>query len=48
MFPLGQDLLLFLKFFVLFTCIVFWARLGFQWLMRHHRLRRERDENRDR
>lgn len=47
MFPLGQDLLLFLKFFVLFTCIVFWVRLGFQWLMRHHRLRRERDVNHD-
>lgn len=47
MFPLSQDFLLILKFFVLFTCIAFWIRLGYQWLMRHHRLRRERGDLRD-
>jgi hypothetical protein len=40
---MDQDLLLYLKFFVLFTCVAFWVRLGFQWVMRHHRLRRERE-----
>lgn len=43
MFPLSQDVLLFLKFFVLFTCFVFWLRLGYQWLMRNHRLYHDRD-----
>lgn len=48
MFPLDQDLLMLLKFFILFTCIFFWLRLGYKAIMRHHRLdsyyRRRHDE----
>ncbi len=41
MFPLNPDLLLFLKFFVVGTCVFFWIRLAFYGLMgtrrhRHH------------
>ena len=42
MFPLSQDILLYMKFFVFFTCVAFWIRLGYRWLMHYHRLRRER------
>ena len=38
MFPLDDDFLLVLKFFVLFTCFFFWIRLGVRALMRQHNL----------
>lgn len=39
MLPLHPDFLLFLKFFVVVTCIFFWIRLGVRWMMRgyYHR-----------
>ena len=38
MLPLDPEFLIFLKFFVVVTCIVFWLRLGMRWLMRNHRI----------
>jgi len=40
MLPLDPEILIFLKFFVVLTCIVFWLRLGIQWMMRNHRVHR--------
>ena len=43
MFPLDPDLLMFLKFFIVFTCIFFWIKLGWDALFggyRHHHHRR--------
>jgi len=40
MLPLDREMLIFLKFFVVITCIVFWLRLGFNWLMRNQRVHR--------
>lgn len=36
MLPLDPNFLLFLKFFVVVTCVVFWLRLGLRGLMRDH------------
>ena len=49
MFPLDAELLLFLKFFVVFTCFFFWVRLGVKALMRNHRIdaHRHRDDDED-
>lgn len=38
MFPLDPMLLMFLKFFVVVTCIVFWLRLGIRYLTRGYRI----------
>ena len=35
--PLDPDFLMFLKFFVVMTCFVFWIRLGYHWLFRQYR-----------
>jgi len=35
--PLDSDFLLFLKFFVVMTCFVFWIRLAYLWLFRQYR-----------
>ncbi len=40
MLPLDPDLLMWLKFFVVFTCIFFWINLGYNILMRKDRMRR--------
>jgi hypothetical protein len=40
MLPLNPDLLIWTKFFVVFTCIFFWINLGYKVMMRHHRVRR--------
>ena len=57
MLPLDPTLLLFLKFFVVFTCIFFWIRLAYNTLMgdyirrRHYHTRphggRERPETKE-
>lgn len=36
MFPLGQDTLMILKAFVLFTCICFWLKIAIDALFRRH------------
>lgn len=33
MFPLDPTLLLFVKFFVVFTCVFFWIRLAYYHIM---------------
>jgi hypothetical protein len=38
MLPLDPDLLIFVKFFVVFTCVCFWVRVGMDLLFRHHRV----------
>jgi len=35
--PLDPDFLMFLKFFVVLTCVVFWIRLAYHWLFRQYR-----------
>ena len=35
--PLDPDLLLYLKFFVVFTCVFFWIRLAYRWAFRQYR-----------
>ena len=40
MLPLDSDVLMFIKFFVVFTCIFFWIKLGYDVLMRHHHIHR--------
>lgn len=42
MLPLDTDLLMFIKYFVVITCFVFWLRLGYHWLMRGFRMRDRR------
>ena len=39
MLPLEPDFLMFIKFFVVLTCVVFWIRLGVIWAWRQHRMR---------
>ena len=36
MLPIDPELLLFLKFFIVFTCIFFWVRLAYRWLFRSY------------
>ena len=39
--PLDPDILLFLKFFVVFTCFFFWIRMAYTWMFRrYHRIDR--------
>jgi hypothetical protein len=33
---------MFLKFFVVMTCVFFWIRLGYRWLFMHYRGRGRR------
>ena len=44
MLPLDADLLIFVKFFVVLTCVFFWIKLAYDSLMRqyHHRRRHHR------
>jgi len=43
MFPLDRNLLMLLKFFVVLTCFVFWVRLVYLAIMRHHRIDRREE-----
>ena len=36
--PLNPEFLMFIKFFIAFTCAFFWIRLGVRWLMGKHRV----------
>ncbi len=38
MLPLDPMFLMFLKFFVVVTCIVFWLRLGIRYITRGYRI----------
>ena len=38
MFPLDRNVLMFLKFFVVLTCVFFWIRLAYLAIMRRHRI----------
>lgn len=40
--PVDPDLLMFLKFFIVFTCIFFWIKLGYDAAFRHYRGRGHR------
>ena len=51
MFPLSQEILLFAKFFVFFTCVFFWVKLAYDGLKRSARIRlgyhrHDRDQDR--
>ncbi len=43
MFPIDRDLLMFLKIFVVLTCMFFWIRLVYLAIMRHNRIDRRED-----
>jgi hypothetical protein len=45
--PIDPDILLFLKFFVVVTCVFFWIRLGYLWLFRQYLRPRHRHEHYD-
>ncbi len=44
MFPIDPELLMYLKIFIVFTCIFFWIKLAYDVLMRRHRLREHRHD----
>ncbi|MCE9615598.1 MAG: hypothetical protein K8T26_15115 [Lentisphaerae bacterium] len=44
MFPLDPDLMMFLKFFILFTCLFFWIKLGYDAAFRSYRSRHHHHE----
>jgi hypothetical protein len=43
MFPLDQNLLFYVKFFVFVTCVVFWVKLIYDSLKKSTRPRSRRD-----
>ena len=40
MFPVNADFLLLIKFFIFFTCVIFWVKVAYDALKRSARLRR--------
>ena len=38
MLPLDPDLLIFIKFFIFVTCIIFWIKLGYEALQKSMRM----------
>ena len=44
MFPLNPELLLYVKFFIFLTCVMFWVKLAYDALMKAARPRSHRDK----